>query len=131
LRAQGQTAQAVAEWRAVLTQSNGAPTAPAARAQAGLALAALAAGDLPAADAASAAAQRLLDATTQEYDVRARIDIWLARAEVLAARARTAEARALAAAAAAAADTEDAPGTAQSTRAHALLARLGGPSQVQ
>ncbi len=125
--AQGETAPAVAEFRAVLAQSNGAPSAPAARAAAGLAQAALAAGDLPAADANSASAMRLLGATTQEYDVRVRIDVWLVRAEILRALGRIDAARGLAERAAKAAEAWDAPGSAQPARAHALLSRLAPP----
>jgi hypothetical protein len=121
---QGEAAAAAAEFRAVLAQSQGAPSAPAARAAAGLALAALASGDTRSADASSADALRRLQATTQEYDVRVRIDVWLARAEALRALGRAAEARDVARRAASAADAEDAAGTAQPARAHALLARL-------
>jgi hypothetical protein len=124
LLGQGEAAAAVAEFRAILAQSQGAPSAPAARAAAGLAQAALATGDTRSADANSAAAVRILDATTQEYDVRVRIDVWLARAEVLQATGRAAEARALASRAAGAADAQDAPGSARPLRAHALVARL-------
>jgi serine/threonine-protein kinase len=124
LLTQGETTPAIAEFRAVLEQSHGVPSAPAALAASGLAAAALATGDVRQADANSADALRLLDATTQEYDVRARIDIWLVRAEVLRARGRTGEARDFAERAAKAADIQDAPGTARPARAHALLARL-------
>jgi hypothetical protein len=123
LLGQGETAAAVAEFRAVLAQSQGAPSAPAARAAAGLAQAALASGDTHSADACSANAMRLLEATTQEYDVRARIDVWIARAEVLRALGRTAEAGALAARASAAADAEDAPGCLQLARVRAFIER--------
>jgi hypothetical protein len=124
LLGQGETAAAVAEFRAILAQAHDAPSAPAARAAAGLARAALASGDTRSADASSAAALRILEATTGEYDVRVRIDVWLARAEVLRALGRAAEARGFAARAAGAADAEDAPGSAQPARAHALLAGL-------
>lgn len=124
LLGQGETAAAVAEFGAVLAQSQGAASAPAARAAAGLALAALESGDTHRADASSADALRLLEATTQEYDVRVRIDVWLARAEVLQALGRAAEARDLARRAAGAADAADAAGTAQPARAHALVDRL-------
>ncbi len=121
LLGQGETAAAVAEFRAVLAQSQGAPSAPAARASAGLAQAALATGDTRGADALSADAMRLLEATTQEYDVRARIDVWIARAEVLRALGRTAEARALAARASAAAAAADPPGSLQLARVRACI----------
>ncbi len=124
----GEPAAAADIFRAVLAQGRGAASAPAARAAAGLARVALAAGDVPAAGAQSVAALRLLDATTQEYDVRARIDVWMARAEVLWAEGNQPEAQGWAAKAASAADSDDAPGTARPIRAHALLARIAaGP----
>ncbi len=121
LLGQGETAAAVAEFRAVLAQAQRAPSAPAARAAAGLAQAALASGDTHSADAGSADAMRLLEATTQEYDVRVRIDVWIARAQALQALGRTAEARALAARASAAAVAEDAPGSLQQARVRAFI----------
>jgi hypothetical protein len=128
LLAQGETA-AAAEFRAVLAQSHDAPSAPAALASAGLAQLALAAGDTGAADVDSMAALRKLDATRQEYDVRARIDVWLTRAEVLQALGHARQASDLAQRAANAADAQDAPGTAQPAHAHAMLARLTIPGR--
>jgi Tfp pilus assembly protein PilF len=124
LRAQGETGPAVAEFRNVLAQSKGAPSAPAALAASGLAAASLAVGDTAQADTRSADALRLLNATTLEYDVRARIDVWLVRAEVLHALGHNAEARDLARRAVSAAEAQDAPGTAQPARAQAVLALL-------
>jgi serine/threonine protein kinase len=121
LLSQHETAAAIAEFRAVLAQSRGKPSAPAARAAAGLAQAARAAGDMRSADANSATAVQMLEATTQEYDARARIDVWLVRAEILQALGRTAAAHTLAERAAGAAETEDAPGSAQVARARDVL----------
>jgi hypothetical protein len=120
---QGETPAALIEYHTILAQSHDTPSAPAARATSGLAQAALAAGDLHTADGYSAAALRLLDATTQEYDTRIHIDLWLTRADVLRALGRVDEARGLAMRAAAAADLEDAPGAEQVRRAHASAER--------
>ncbi len=120
----GAPAQAAAEFRAVLGDAHGVASAPAALASAGLARLALVRGDAAAADAASDQAVKTLDAITLGYDVRARIEVWSARAEALLARGRQPEARSWAVRAVAAADTYDAPGTVGPTRARALLARI-------
>jgi hypothetical protein len=85
LASEGDIAAAEPEFQAVLTIAAGTPSAPAALAQAGLARLALAHGDAAAADRLSQAALTTIDATIGEYDVRARLEIWLARAEVLRA----------------------------------------------
>jgi serine/threonine-protein kinase len=106
---QGETAPAQAEFTAVVQLAKNAPSAPAAMAHAGLARLALGRGALAEADSESIAAQRVLDATTLEYDVRLRLEIWLTRAQVLRAQSDQTGARALAAKALAAAQLWDMP----------------------
>ena len=98
--------------------------APAALAAAGLARIALAAGAQGEAEAQSAAAVRLLDGATLEYDVRARVDVWLVRADCLMAGGKKAEAVEWAKKAVAAAEQYDAPESAQLARARAVLQRV-------
>jgi serine/threonine-protein kinase len=112
---------AEAELRAVIAQSRDAALAPAALAQADLARIELARGNPAAADGLSAQAAALLDAMTMEYDVRARIPVWMTRARVLLAAGQAGAAVPWAAKAAAAAETYDAPGTRMPVAAHELL----------
>jgi serine/threonine-protein kinase len=102
-------------------------SAPLALAQAALARISLSAGDLPAAQAYSVAAVRTLDALRVEYNVRARIDVWLARAETLRAAGDRAGARDWALKAKRAADSYDAPGSRQPQRVADFLAVLATP----
>jgi serine/threonine-protein kinase len=117
----GETEAAGAEYRAVLQQSSGAASAPAALAAAGLARIALTAGAQSEAEAQSALALRLLDATTAEYDVRARVDVWLVRADCLMAGGQKAAALDWAQKAVAAAEEYDAPESPQLARARGVL----------
>jgi len=116
----GDSAAAAREFTAVLQQSKGAPSLAAAMAAAGLARIALAAGNTAEADAQSARAVKLIDATTGSYDRRMRIDVQVVRARSLAALGRVQEARALAAEATAEAERFDAPESPQLARARAL-----------
>jgi len=125
LLSQGETAAAATEFQAILDQSHGAPSAPAALAAAGLAQIAAASGTPANADIQSARALSLLNATTQEYDVRDRIDIWLARAESMLANGNPVEARNWAQKAVTAADAYDAPGSTQVARAREMLRKVG------
>lgn len=120
---QGNPHAAEAEFKAVLGQSHGAVSGPAALAAAGLARTAAAMGDMQGADADSALALKLLDSITIEYDARARIDIYATRAEALLVSGRQEEAHDLAQRALLAADTMCAPGSRQVLRARAVLAR--------
>jgi tetratricopeptide (TPR) repeat protein len=122
----GDTASALREFNAVLDQSHGVPSDAAAMAEAGLARIALAAGDVALADRHSARAMAVIDATTILYDVRRRVDIWLVRAQSLAASGHTADARALAERAVAAAEIYDAPSSPQLSRARGYLQTLSG-----
>ena len=121
----GEAAPAAAEYRAILQQSQGAPLAPAALAAAGLARVALAGGAQAEAEAQSAQALRLLDAATLEYDVRARVDVWLVRADCLLAGGQKAAALDWAKKAVAAAEQYDAPESSQLARARAVLQKVG------
>jgi serine/threonine-protein kinase len=120
----GETAAAAAEYRAILQQSSGAAMAPVALAAAGLARVALAAGAQADAEAQSAQAVRLLDAATLEYDVRARVDVWLVRADCLLAGGQRAAALEWAKKAVAAAEQYDAPESSQLARARAVLQKV-------
>jgi serine/threonine-protein kinase len=121
----GEPQAAAAEFNDVLAAAHGAASAPAARAAAGLARIALTSGTTVAAEAWSVRAMALMAATTGQFDVRFRVDVWLARAQVLAAQGRTAEARALAAQAVAASEHTDAPESRRLARARAVLGSLG------
>ncbi len=68
----------------------------------------------------------LLAATTGDYNVRLRADIWMVRAQVLAAAGRLGEARALAGRAVAASEHTDFPESVRLAHAKALLASLQG-----
>jgi serine/threonine-protein kinase len=120
----GDTAEAATEFKALLKIAGATPSAPAALAQAGLARIALARGDVKEAGAASEDAMRILGAVTMEYDVRARVDVWLARAEALRASGELAASRAMAQQAVAAAEHDDAPMSPRLARARAVLARV-------
>jgi hypothetical protein len=120
----GDTATALREFNAVLDQSHGAASDGAAMAEAGLARLALASADAALAERHSARAIALLDATATLYDVRRRVDIWLVRAQSLAASGHAADARALAQRAVAAAGIYDAPSSPQLSRAVAYLQTL-------
>jgi tetratricopeptide (TPR) repeat protein len=115
---------AAAEFQAVLRQSNGAPSIATAMAASGLARIALASGAMPEADRNSGLALSLMEQTTMLYDVRERVDIWLVRAQVLAALGRVADARDFAARAVTSARDWDAPGSAQIARAAAVMASI-------
>jgi serine/threonine-protein kinase len=121
----GEPQAAAGEFKAVLAAGHGAASAPAARAAAGLARVALAAGTPVAAEAWSARAMALMAAAKGQYDVRFRVDVWLARAQVLAAEGRTAEARVLAAQAVTASEHTDVPESPRLARARAVLGSLG------
>ncbi len=121
----GKPQAATAEFNAVLAAAHGGASAAASRAAAGLARVALAAGTLPVAEGWSARAMSLMTATTGQYDVRFRVDVWLPRAQVLAAEGRTAEARALATQAVTASEHTDVPESRRLARARAVLASLG------
>jgi serine/threonine-protein kinase len=122
LLGQGDEAGAAAEWNALLANAAGKASAPAALAASDLALLAVRRGDTGQADLLSARAMTWIDATTVEYDIRNRIDVWLARAETLFAEKQPASARALAQQAIAAAQQYDAPISPQLAHARALLA---------
>jgi tetratricopeptide (TPR) repeat protein len=115
---------AAAEFQAVLQQSAGAPSIGAAMAAAGLARIALVSGKVQEADRDSALALSLMETTTLLYDVRRRVDIWLVRAQVLAALGRVADARDFARQALASAQNWDAPGSPQITHAAAITASI-------
>jgi hypothetical protein len=112
-----------AECNDILRVAAGSASAPAARAQADLARIALAQGDIAGADRFSAQAMQTIDAVKMGYDVRARTDVWLTRAEFLLANGKKPEAAELAARALAAARASDAPASARLARAFAIVAR--------
>ena len=120
----GETEAAAAEYRAILEQSQGMPLPAAAMAAAGIARIALAAGAQAEADKQSAQAVRILEAATLEYDVRARVDVWLVRAECLLAGGQKAEALDWAKKAVAAAEQYDAPESPQLARARVVLQKV-------
>ena len=120
---QGETSAAVDEFNAVVKTPTSTPTAPHARAEAGLARIALQAGNLAEADRRTQTALASLDAVTMEYDVRTRVDVWLARCDALLALGRTAEAAAWAEKAQRAAAIYDAAGSAQLVQANAAVRR--------
>jgi serine/threonine-protein kinase len=120
----GDADAARAEFTAAIAQANGAPTAGAALAEAGLARVALQAADIKTAATHSARALQILDATTLAYDVRQRIDIWLIRAAVLAAMGQKNAAIAWATRALASATAWDAPASAQIARAGEVLEQV-------
>jgi serine/threonine-protein kinase len=121
----GETTAATEEYNAVLAASHGAVSEPAAMALAGLARIALAAGKVSDAETLSARAVSVLAATTMQYNVRFRVDVALARAQVLAAEGRKDEARALARQAVSASERTDAPQSPRLARAKALSSSLG------
>jgi serine/threonine-protein kinase len=121
---QGDIAGATTELRAILAAAGGTASAPAALAAADLAVLATKRGDMAQADALSARAVQWIDATTVEYDVRDRTDVWLARAPALAAVGKKAEARALADKAVSASEMSDAPESRRVARARDVRARL-------
>ncbi len=121
----GEPQAAATEFNAVLAAGHGVGSAPAARAAAGLARVALASGTTAVAEDWSARAMALMAATTGQFDVRFRVDVWLPRAQVLAAEGKAAEARALAAQAVAASEHTDVPESRRLARARAVLASLG------
>jgi serine/threonine-protein kinase len=120
LLSQGDEAGATAELNAMLQDAGGAPSAPAALAAADLAAIAASQGDAATADTQSNRALKWLDATTVEYDARARIDVALARAQALLAAGQTAEAHSWAQKAVDLAQTYDAAESPQLARAAAL-----------
>ncbi len=120
----GETAAAGEEYRAILQQSQGTASAPAALAAAGLARISLQGGGQAEAEAESVQALRLLDATTMEYDVRARVDVWLVRADTLWAGGQKAAARDWAQKAVTAAEQYDAPESPRLARARGVLQRV-------
>jgi tetratricopeptide (TPR) repeat protein len=122
----GEPAAAAGEFNAVLAAAHGMASVQAAMAAAGLARIALAAGSLASAESWSTRAMSLLAATTGDYNVRLRADIWMVRAQVLAAAGRLGEARALAGRAVAASEHTDFPESVRLAHAKALLASLQG-----
>ena len=116
----GEAAAAAAEFRNVVDRSQARPSGPLALALAGLTRIALAANDLHAAQTCSAEALRVLDARGFEFDIRARIGVWLARAQYETAAHDFRAARLLADKAVAAADAYDAPGTREPATARAI-----------
>jgi hypothetical protein len=110
-----------AECEDILRVAAGAASAPAARAQADLARVALAQGDAAAAGRLSAQALQTIDAVRTGYDMRARIDLRLTRAEILLAEARKPEAAALASGALSEARGTDFPTSARLARALAMV----------
>ncbi len=121
----GETAPARDEFLGVIDATHGAASAPAALAWAALSHISLAAGDLAQADTQSTRALRLLNGIHVSYDPRMKLDVWLARSEVLLATGHRSEALDLAVRAAAAADTCDAPVARQRLLAHRLVAEIG------
>jgi tetratricopeptide (TPR) repeat protein len=122
----GEFALAEAEFRAIMAaRGRQANSAPAALAEAGLARLAMARGDAAGAARLSQSALDTLAATTREYDVRSRIEVWLARATVLRAQGDNAEAARLGAQAAEAAASWCAPEAALLRRARAAAAAGG------
>jgi len=117
------------EFNEVLKVAAGAPSVPAAQAQAGLAAIALAQGDMAQSDLLSAQSLRTLDAVTLDYDVRAKTDLWLMRAASLLANGHAEQAREFAMRAMNAANDWDAPGSAQIARAQAMIAQINKASQ--
>jgi tetratricopeptide (TPR) repeat protein len=114
----GETLPAEAEFRGVLATPHREPnSAPAALAEAGLARVAMARGDVVEAARLSDAALHTLSATIREYDVRARVEVWLARVSVLRAEGDRAGAVQLSEKAVEAAAAWTAPGSALLRRA--------------
>jgi serine/threonine-protein kinase len=120
----GEPEAARAECNEILHVAAGAASAPAALAQADLARLALARGDSTGADQLSAQAMQTIGAVTQGYDVRARTDVWLTRAESLLASGKKPQAAELAARALAAAHGSDAPGSLRIARALGLVKKI-------
>jgi len=110
-----------AECTEILRVAAGAASAPVALAQADLARVALLRGDSIEAEHFSAQAMQTIDAVKLGYDVRLRIDIWLARAEILLANGQKPQAAGLAARAFAACQASDAPTSARLARALAIV----------
>ena len=121
---QGETGAAADEFTAVAKAPSGMATAAQARAEAGLARIALRAGKAGVADQHTQNALMILGAITMEFDVRARIDVWLARCDALLALGRTVEAAAWATKAQAAAILYDAPGSPQLAQAEEAVRRV-------
>jgi hypothetical protein len=116
-------AAASAECNEILRTAGHEASAPAARAEADLARIALAQADMAGADRLAAQAMQTIDAVKVGYDIRARTDIWLTRAETLLATGKKPEAAALAARALAATRASDAPTSPRLARALAIVAR--------
>ncbi len=129
LAIQGDRAGATAEWNAILHDAANTPSAPAALAAADLADLAATSGNTAQADALSARAMHLIDATTVEYDTRNRIDVWLVRAKILRVRGLADEAYALATKAVAAAEAWNAPTSPQLARARDVARMLGSSTR--
>ena len=121
---QGDVEAAAKEFDAVVHAPSGMSTAPQARAAAGLARIALRARKPAEADLHTQQALKILDSITMEYDVRARVEVWLARCDTLLALGRTAEAADWAQKAAAAAAIYDAAGSPQLAQAEAAAQRV-------
>jgi len=120
----GERDAAFAEFTAVVREAQGTKLAAVALAEAGLGRLALAKGAIAQADSATATAIQVLDGITMEMDVRARIEVWLARAESLAAGGKMEEARDFAARAQAGAKSWDAPSSPRLARATALAEKF-------
>jgi hypothetical protein len=117
----GDPEAARAECNEILRVAAGAALAQAALAQADLARLALVRGNNAGAEQFSAQAMQTIDAVTLGYDVRARTDVWLTRAESLLANGKKPEAAELGARALAAAQESDAPGSARLARAMEIV----------
>jgi serine/threonine-protein kinase len=120
----GETDAAAAEYSFVVKQGRGRPLASVALAEAGLARIALAAHAIDLAKTHGRKAENTIEAVTMEYDVRARIDIALVRAEIAAAAGDRESASKLAAAAHDDAAAWDAPASPQVARVNALVEKL-------
>jgi serine/threonine-protein kinase len=117
----GEQDAAGAECNDILGVAAGVASAPAALARADLARIALAHGDSTSADRLSEQAIQTIDAVKLGYDVRARTDIWLTRAETLLANGQRPQAAKLAARALAAAQGSDTTGSPRLARARAIV----------
>jgi eukaryotic-like serine/threonine-protein kinase len=112
-----------AECTEILRLAAGAASAPAALAQSDLARLALLQNDTIDADHFSAQAVQTIEAVKQGYDIRARTDVWLTRAETLLAANQKPQAAALATRALTAAQTSEAPPSPRLARALAIARR--------
>jgi tetratricopeptide (TPR) repeat protein len=124
LMSHGESNAAAAEFRLIVEKGQGRHLAPIALAEAGLARIALAGGSLELAKVHAEQAKNMIAGVTMEYDIRANVDIALARAEVFAADGDAGNARVLATQARDNASTWDAPDSPQAARVAAFLGSL-------